>query len=438
MGHGLTLPRLLLFSFALSTPAAAAASPGDSATGPAPHSPAAASFPTLEISASEPIDLLYLEPASFYDIYLAAGKALGINVLFEPRFRDLEAAFQLRQVAPERVLETLNAIGGHFYKVLDERTILLAQDTPQNRRTYEDQLVQTFYLEHADIRDVMTIVRSMIGAKHVAANEELNALVIRDTAAKVRIAEEIVRGHDKPQGVVAVAVELLEIDGGRLGVLTGGGESGEDDPGALPLRLDAEGLRRIRGAAGVRSVTRANLSTRSGREAELSVSHRLPPAGKESAPAAECGGRNQEFGLELRLEPEIHQTSGEISLRIRLGLSYVDDLAGSGEAPQPVPTSRELTSEVRLGEGETVFLSGLWSVDGCLSATSDRTLALLVPRACDPADTVPRHLLIALTPRISQRAGITDRDRLPLGIGTESRISDPRPIQASMGGDGSR
>ena len=48
---------------------------------------------------------------------------------------------------------------GHFYKVIDEKTIIIAQDTQQNRKEYEDQVVRTFFLSNGDVKDVSTMVR---------------------------------------------------------------------------------------------------------------------------------------------------------------------------------------------------------------------------------------------------------------------------------------
>ncbi len=36
----------------------------------------------------------------------------------------------------------------HFYKVIDEKTILIAADTPANRKTYEDLVIRTFFLSN--------------------------------------------------------------------------------------------------------------------------------------------------------------------------------------------------------------------------------------------------------------------------------------------------
>jgi general secretion pathway protein D len=105
---------------------------------------------------------------------------------------------------------------GHFYKVLNEQTIIVVEDSPQNRRAYEDLVIQTFFLSNAEVKDVMTMLRSLVGAKSVAANDQLNAIALRDTADKVKVAESIIRTNDKSRGEVVVDVELLQINTSKL------------------------------------------------------------------------------------------------------------------------------------------------------------------------------------------------------------------------------
>jgi general secretion pathway protein D len=132
--------------------------------------------PVLDPRSDEPISLSFPRPVSVRDIYLALGKAFGINVLFDPKLRDQEVAIELESVNAQDSLEILMRTASHFYKVLDEHTIIVVEDTPQNRRAYEDLVIQTFFLSNAEPKDVMTMLRSLVGAKNVAANDQLNAI----------------------------------------------------------------------------------------------------------------------------------------------------------------------------------------------------------------------------------------------------------------------
>ncbi len=92
----------------------------------------------------------------------------------------------------------------HFYKVLDEKTIIVVPDNPQARRDYEDLVIRTFYLSNGDAEQVTNVVRTMIEARNVFPLKALNAITIRDTADKVRIAEKIIEANDKAKAEVVV------------------------------------------------------------------------------------------------------------------------------------------------------------------------------------------------------------------------------------------
>jgi general secretion pathway protein D len=172
--------------------------------------------PVLNPRSNQPISLEFPQPVSIFSIYRALGKAFGINVLFDPNLRDQEIAIDLKDVTAQAALETLMRAAGHFYKVMDEHSIIIAQDTPQNRRTYEDLVIQTFFLSNSEVKDMLTILRSLIDARKIATNEQLNAIILRDTADKVKVAERIIEANDKSKAEVVVDVELLQINTGRL------------------------------------------------------------------------------------------------------------------------------------------------------------------------------------------------------------------------------
>jgi general secretion pathway protein D len=105
-------------------------------------------------------------------------------VLFDPQLRDSEMAIELRDVTAQTALETLMRAAGHFYKVIDEQTILVAQDNQQNRRTYEDLVIQTFYLSNAEAKEAVQLVRSLVNTRNLSSSDTLNSITVRDTADK--------------------------------------------------------------------------------------------------------------------------------------------------------------------------------------------------------------------------------------------------------------
>jgi general secretion pathway protein D len=172
--------------------------------------------PTLNPASDEPISLSFPRETPVKDIYRALGNAFGINILFDGGVKDDRITIELRDVTAQQALERLMQAANHFYKVLDEKTIIVIPDNPQARRDYEDLVIRTFYLSNGDAEQVTNVVRTMIEARNVFPLKALNAITIRDTADKVRIAEKIIEANDKARAEVVVDVELLQLDVGKL------------------------------------------------------------------------------------------------------------------------------------------------------------------------------------------------------------------------------
>ena len=57
---------------------------------------------------------------------------------------------QLDGVTLEQALNQIMTMNQLSYKVLSERSILVFPDTPPKHAQYDEQVIQTFYLSHAD------------------------------------------------------------------------------------------------------------------------------------------------------------------------------------------------------------------------------------------------------------------------------------------------
>src|SRR5207302_4042418 len=170
----------------------------------------------LEPTSSQPISLSFPRETPVKDIYRALGNAFGINVLFDQAVKNDNISIELKDVTAQEALERVMQAANHFYKVLDEHTIIVIPDNPQARRDYEDLVIRTFYLSNGDAEQVTNVVRTMIEARNVFPLKALNAITIRDTADKVRIAEKIIEANDKAKSEVVVDVELLQMDLDKL------------------------------------------------------------------------------------------------------------------------------------------------------------------------------------------------------------------------------
>ena len=411
--------------------------------------------PVLNPRSNEPISLDFPEPVSILSIYKALGKAFGINVLFDPNLREQEIAITLKEVTAQDALEILMRAAGHFYKTLDEHSIIIAADTQQNRRNYEDLVIQTFYLSNAEVKDVMTMLRSLVGAKNVAANEQLNAIIMRDTADKVKVAEKIISSNDKARAEVVVDVELMQLNSNKLRDLGLSLSSysigaaidlGTDAPIRLPdlknltqndwvLSVPSFIVDFVKADADAQLLAKPQLRISEGEKANLHIGDRVPIPVTTFNTGQTVGGnivpvtsfQYQDIGIKIDLEPRVHHND-QVTLKIKVEVSNIaGSVTGANGQEQPIIGTRNFDSVIRLQDGETNFLAGLIRTDEAASSQGIPGLSDIpvIGRLFSNKSTQDQRtdVVLTITPHIIRRADITEEDLLPIWAGTEQNIT---------------
>src|SRR5688500_3942416 len=176
--------------------------------------------PLLNPASRAPIDYRFTQ-ASLRDILTFIGTATGINVNYDASFQDRQVTLTL-QGSIEQVLNTLLSSNGLFYTVLDDRTIVVAQDSAPNRLKYERQVALTIPLSYVDAAEIaamlMAITRTVTGVTIppvIIPNKTNNSITIRATEPVVAVIRELVLTNDKPRAEITLDVEILEVSRSR-------------------------------------------------------------------------------------------------------------------------------------------------------------------------------------------------------------------------------
>src|SRR5437870_500815 len=425
--------------------------------------------PQLNPASTEPITLNFPRETSVKEIYRALGNAFGINVLYDQAVKDDRISIELKDVTAQQALERVMQAANHFYKVLDEHTIIVVPDNPQARRDYEDLVIRTFYLSNGDAEQVTNVVRTMIEARNVFPLKALNAITIRDTADKVRIAEKIIEANDKAKAEVVVDVELLQLDLDKtrdLGFVING--YGSTSPGVLQPLAPATGtaggtvgltqgtladLRRLNSGLISFSIPNASytalkslgntqllanpeLRISEGEKATLHIGNRIPvPVSTFTSVSTTSSGtfapvtsyQYQDVGIKVSMEPRVHHNR-EVTLKLTVEVSNQGPpVIVSGQAPQPTFATRTIESTIRLKDGETNFLAGLIQQND--EESNNKTPFLgdipVIGRLFtqNHKHTLRTDLVMTMTPHIIRIPDITEDDLAPMWVGTQSNLS---------------
>ena len=174
--------------------------------------------PVLNPASRDPLNIRFTN-ASVRDILNFIGAVSGINITFSSDYRDPAGyTVQIDGVTLEQALLQILSANQLFYKVLNERTILIIPDNAQNRAKYDEQVVRIFYLSHADATEVAQLLNTVLRVPGVAViptiapNKTSNTITIRATAAMAAIMERVIDANDRPRAEVVLDVSIMEVN----------------------------------------------------------------------------------------------------------------------------------------------------------------------------------------------------------------------------------
>ncbi len=157
-------------------------------------------------------DSLVFRDASTRDIFTALARFAGISIVFDPAFQDSRLTIDLHHTTLQDALASVTQATGTFYQVAAPRTIVVAPDTAAKRREYEQDVVRTFYLSNADLKETVDLLRMVVDARRIAPITATNAITIKDTPERVAAAGRIIEAIDKARPEVVIDTQLLEVD----------------------------------------------------------------------------------------------------------------------------------------------------------------------------------------------------------------------------------
>jgi general secretion pathway protein D len=169
----------------------------------------------LPANVQMPTSLVFRDAGS-RDVFLAFARLANLSITFDPTFRSTPLTVDLRNASLESAFRTVSEASQNFYRVTGARTVLIIPDTPNKRREYEEEVVRTFYLSNADLKETMDLLRMVLDARRVSPVTATNAVTVKDTPERIAAAARVISAIDKARPEVIIDVELLEVDRTKL------------------------------------------------------------------------------------------------------------------------------------------------------------------------------------------------------------------------------
>ncbi len=391
-------------------------------------------------------DSMTFREANARDVFTALGKIADVNVIFDPQFRPQAVSIDLRNTSFEEALKAVSTATRNFYRVTAQRTVTVIPDTAAKRQEYEEEIVRPFFLSNADLKETMDLLRVVIDARRVAPVTATNAIMIKDTPERVAAAGKIIAAIDKARPEVIIDVELLEVDRTRLKEFGLQLASPGDPPTGIdgvvsinrnPLTLADLGnlsqsdilltnlpslyYRLLKQDTNTRALANPQLRTSEGIPAQARFGERVPVPVTIFSPIA-TGGVNQQpitsfnyenIGVNIDITPRTHHDD-HVTLALKISVS---NISGTGFGDLPTFGNREISTVIRLKDGETNLLAGLIRDDERrtlrgIPGLSD--LPIIGPMfAHTQRESRETDIVLTLTPHVIRVLDLTEEDLRP-------------------------
>ena len=394
--------------------------------------------------------------ATVGEVYETLSKTSGINFLYDDKL-DLKKkiSVDLSNLTFDKALDVLMLMNRHSYKVVDDHSILVYEDSVQKHKEHDDLVIRTFYLSNAETQEIQTLLRQLLEMRRLAENKNLNAITVRDTPDRIKVAERIVKANDKSKGEILVDIELLELDRAteqKLGfdltskslALTFG-----DGKQSVPLnnldRLRQSGAWSVGPIPSVtldflhsdsdnKTIARPQLRILEGDTGKITIGDRVPipstsyninqTVGSNIVPITSYTYQN--VGIIVEVKPRVHHNK-EVTLDLKVEVSSIAGYVTQSNGPsQPIIGTRSVETTIRLQDGETNMLAGLIKEEDqkSLSGVPGLSQIPLLKRIFGSTDDQAKStdIVLSITPHIVRTPNIEPIDLAPLWVGSEDNV----------------
>lgn len=429
-------------------------------------------------------------------VFETVAKLAGLSVIFDPQFQSKRIYIELPRVSVDQALDAVARASGAFWTPLTSGVIFVAQDNPQNRRMYQDEVVKVFYLHNTlqpqDLTEITGGLRQMLNITHIVQMNSENAIVVRATPDEVAAAAKIIDSIDRARPEVLIHVQVLTANRDRLrtlGILPGqsvavtftprpalqpssssssssgsGTGTGTGSTGSSTTQVTLNNLHSLSsgdwsatlpGATAqailtdnqTRIIQDPQVRITDGERAKLTIGESIPIAtGSFQAgvglaatgvnPLVNTQFQYKDIGVSIDVQPRVH-ADNEVSMKILVEISSLAGSTNIGGINQPIFADNKIDEgEIRLKEGQASILGGLITQNQTINVNGIPGVGQIPLMkylfSQNTNETQDQEVLIILTPEIVRFSPFTAEDLRSLDTGSDLNVHVYREAEQAL------
>ncbi len=408
-------------------------------------------------------------------IYQTIGQLAGVNVLFDPDYTSRRIKVELNGVTLEDALQITALESKTFWRPVTSNTIFVAQDNPAKRKELEQSVLKTFYLQNlsqpTELQDVVNAIRAVLDVQRVQQLLSQNALVVRGTPDQIALAEKLVDDLDKSRPEVIVDIAVLQISKDKSRTLglsppasatvtlqsnvnstststtTSTTSTGSTSSTGLSLNtlgnlnatdfqvsIGSANLSAVMGDSDTKMLQNPQVRALDNQKATLKIGERVPVATGSFQPGIGGVGINPlvntqfqylDVGVNIDVTPHVH-ADREVTLKITMEISSVVGQSSIGGISQPIIGQKKIEHEIRLRDGESSLIGGIFDDSQTRSLAGIPGLAQIPILRYMFGQVTQDHsqdeTVFAITPHIIRGTSLSELNQRAIDIGTANAI----------------
>jgi general secretion pathway protein D len=404
----------------------------------------------------KPVSLQFRD-ANLRMVFEALSRTTGLNVIFDRDVRnDLKTTIFVHDASVQDTVDMILLQSQLDKKELNANTLFIYPATAAKQKEYQDLKVRVFQLSNADGKMMQNVLKTVLKVADMSLDDKTNTLVVRGTPDTIAVAEKIIAAHDYPDPEVMLEVEVLEVNRDRtrdLGIewpstfglqtqnittLHDLGHVKLNQLGVLGAPFSATAsFSLVDSDSNVLAAPR--LRTRDNQKAKILIGEKVPVITNTVTPVSTgtpvVTGSVQylDVGIKLELKPHVY-LEGDVGIELNMEVSSIlgqvnppSGSANSGTVAYDIGT-RDVTTNLRLRDGETQILGGLIQDNEVLSANKVPGLGEfpLLDRlfGSNHHDNKKTEVVMSITPHILRAPTVADSRARNLFSGTESAVRE--------------
>jgi general secretion pathway protein D len=408
----------------------------------------------VDIAIGKKLPVLEFRDAPLRAVMETLGRLGALNFIFDKDVRtDTRVSISFKEASIKEVLRAILITQQLDFKALNSNSVVIFPNSAQKIRDYVDLQSRSFFLDNIDVKQAQVLIRTLVKTRDIFIDEKLNLLVMKDSPAAIRYAEQLLESVDQAEPEVVLDVQVLEVSAtktreiglrlpstAQLGLPAAAGTATELTRGTWAQQIVSvaspsisASLKASLGDANI--LSNPSIRVKNREKARIHIGEKLPVFTSIFNSTGVAGGAGNAFstqvtllevGLKLDVEPLIHM-SKDVEIKLALEVSNVlEKVSGPAQSVAYRVGTRNAVTNLRLRDGETQILAGLIRDDERRSANGVPglfelpVLGRLFGQHTEEKDKT--EIILLITPRVVRHINAPLIAQGPLVAGTEGAV----------------